>query len=434
MSKKHRLIILSLDAVGRKDMEFLLTLPNFSKFVSEGAFCDKVYSVYPSLTYPAHSSIVTGMKPCNHGIVANTKLQPNRDNPDWLYKRKYIKADTLVDLAKRKGYTICSLLWPVMGGAKIDYNMPEVMVTRKYQNQITACLVNGSPKYLLELNSKFGKMRKGISQPELDDFLMASAKYTIEKYDPDMMLIHLTDVDTTRHNTGAVNDCVTEALRRHDRRLGQLTEWLEAARPMEDTTFVVLGDHCQMDTSNIIYPNKYLADMGLIDIKDSKITDYRAIARSCDGSAYIYVNEKYKNNSDILDKIADVLNEMKKNNSLGIEEIFTGEEAARMGADSKCVAMLESKPGFYFLNQFDVLTEKVSETKNHAMHASHGYLPTKEENITFFAAKGKGIKKGSRPESMYLWDEGVTIAKIMGWELSNADGRVAESIVDINAE
>ena len=80
--------MLSLDAVGRRDMEFMMTLPNFSEVVKNGAFCDRVYSVYPSLTYPAHTAVVTGRMPNNSRIVSNTKLQPNRMDPDWLYKRK----------------------------------------------------------------------------------------------------------------------------------------------------------------------------------------------------------------------------------------------------------------------------------------------------------------------------------------------------------
>ena len=84
--------------------------------------------------------------------------------------------------------------------------------------------------------------------------------------------------------------------------------------------------------------------------------------------------------------------------------------------------MIEGKPGFYFLDQFDVLTEPVSETKNHKMFATHGCRPDKEGNETFFVAYGRGIKAGARRETMHLWDEGPTIARVMGWKLSDTDG------------
>ena len=100
---RRRVVMISLDAVGKRDMEYLLQKPNFKKIVENGAFCSNVSSVYPSLTYPAHSSIVTGMTPDHHRIVTNTKLQPNNKTPDWRYKEKYIQAKTIVDIAKEKG-------------------------------------------------------------------------------------------------------------------------------------------------------------------------------------------------------------------------------------------------------------------------------------------------------------------------------------------
>lgn len=430
-NNRRRLIMVSLDAVGKRDMEFMKTLPNFSKLIENGAFCDTVYSVYPSLTYPAHASIVTGKMPNHHRIVSNTKLQPNRDNPDWLYKEKYIQAKTIVDIAKEKDYTICALLWPVMGKGPIDYNIPEVLVTRKLQNQVTACLANGTPGYLLDVNKRFGHIRHGINEPDLDDFLMASAEYTIKKYDPDMMLIHLTDVDTNRHNHGTTGPEIEAALRRHDDRIGKLIEWLSTTRSMDNTTLIVLGDHCQVDMHTIVYLNKLFVDKGLITLKNKKIVDYKIIAKSCDGSTYIYLNDKYKENETVIEEVMDVINSLKKDERLGIEEIYSCEEAAAMGADGNALCMIEGKRGYYFLNQHDVLTESVNETKNHKMLATHGCLPTKEENITFFAASGYGIKKGARVDTMHLWDEGPTIAKLLGGHLPGADGEVVEEFLDL---
>lgn len=430
MGNKRRIVMVSLDAVGRRDMEFMKSLPNFSKMISEGSFCDRVYSVYPSLTYPAHTSIVTGKKPVNHRIIANTQFQPSRNNPDWLYKRKFIRGTTIVDEAKKAGYTICSLLWPVMGGGKIDWNLPEVLVTRKFQTQVTACLANGSPLYLLDINKRFGHIRHGIEEPALDDFLMACAEYTIDKHDPDMLLIHLTDVDTNRHNYGTWGPEIEAALRRHDERIGKLQKWLEAKRPDEEYVFIVLGDHCQVDMHTVVYLNKLFADKGLLTVKDGVIKDYKIYAKSCDGSTYVYLNPSFANDEALIEEAMDLLNEIKKDERLGIEEIFSAEEAYEMGADGNCLVMIEGKPGYYFLNGTDRLTQPVAELDNHPLFATHGCLPTKEENITFFAAKGPGIKKGATLESMHLWDEGPTIAKLMGWPLKGADGKVIEEFLE----
>lgn len=428
--ENQRLIIVSLDATGKQDMDFMLSLPNFKEIVDNGAFCDTVYSVYPSLTYPAHSAIVTGKMPDHHRIVNNTRFQPSRKKPDWLYKEKYINGKTIVDVATEKGLTVATLLWPVMGGAKVKLNIPEVLVTRKYQTQVTVCLANGTPGYLLDVNKRFGHIRKGVNQPELDDFLIETAKYTIEKYDPDMMLIHLTDVDTNRHDHGVHHEEVTKAMRRHDQRLGVLKECLAKVRPMDKTTFIVLGDHCQLDTHTIVYPNKVFLDKGFLSVKNGKIDSFKAIAKDADGSCYIYVNPEYINDNQFLEELIDTINEMKNDETLGIEAVFTRQEAKELGADSDCFCMLEAKEGYYFLNEFDVLTEPVKDTNNLKMFATHGYLPTKPGNITFFAASGYGIKKGARVESMHLWDEGPTIAKLLGGHLPGVDGRVIDEFLE----
>ncbi len=429
-SEKQRLVMVSLDATGKQDMDFMLTLPNFKRIVDEGAFCDTVYSVYPSLTYPAHSAIVSGKKPNHHRIVNNTRFQPSRKHPDWLYKEKFINGKTIVDVAKEQGMTIATFLWPVMGGAKVDYNIPEVLVTRKFQTQVTACLANGTPGFLLDVNKRFGHIRRGVKQPALDDFLMESVKYCIEKYDPDMLMIHFTDVDTNRHDHGVHHEEVTNAMKRHDKRLGEIREWLEKTRPMDKTTFVVLGDHCQIDTDTIVYPNRLFLDKGFLTVKNGKINSYKAICKDADGSAYIYVNPDYASEEEFLEKLTDTLNEMKNDERMGIEEIFTSEEAAEMGADEDCFCMLEAKDGYYFQNEFDVLTEPVKDSPNLRMYATHGFLPTKPDNITFFAASGYGIKKGARIESMHLWDEGPTIAKILGGHLPGVDGRVITEFLE----
>lgn len=430
MDKKKRVIIISLDAVGKRDMEFMKTLPNFSAIIENGAFCDNVYSVYPSLTYPAHSSIVTGKMPNNHRITANTKLQPSRNKPDWLYKRKYINGTTIVDEAGKAGYKIASFLWPVMGGADIDWNIPEILITRKWQTQITACIANGSPLFLMDVNKRFGSIRHGVLQPDLDDFLMACVEYTIDKYDPDMMLIHLTDVDTNRHDFGTFGPEIEKALRRHDERIGKIKEWLSKKRPLDDTLFIVLGDHCQVDMHTIVYLNTFFKEKNLLTVSGDKVTDYKVIAKSCDGSTYLYLNPKYKDDENVIEQVMDAVNSLKADERLGIEEIYSSEEAAAMGADGNCLAMIEGKPGYYFLNNTDILTEAVKDTKNHKMLATHGCLPSKEGNITFFAMEGPGVKKQSRIGKMHLWDEGPTIAKLMGLSLPDADGRIIEEFME----
>lgn len=429
----RRMIIISFDAVGSRDLTFLSTLPNFGRFMSHGAFCPNVTSVYPSITYPAHTSIVTGKLPRNHGIINNTLLQPRRESPDWMWKRSYIRGTTLYDEAIKKGWKVAALLWPVTAKSRIQYNLPEIFANRPWQNQIMVSAINGTATYELELNKRFGKLRKGVQQPELDNFVHASALYTIDRYHPDMMLIHYTDVDGNRHAYGVNHPKVEDALRRHDRRLGELMEQLERTGNIQDTTIAILGDHYQKDTTMAVYLNYLLLQAGLLKVRKGKIRDFQVIAKNCDGSCYLYKNAKYKNdteaNKETDRKLTEVLTQIDTDDKCGCAHIYSGKEAALLGADPRCVAMIEAKEGYYYLDDFHVLTEPVDDVKKGKMKATHGYFPVDSSYKTFFMALGAGIKGHTRIPQMTLCDEGVTLAKMLGFDLGKVDGKVIEEML-----
>lgn len=424
-----RVMVVSFDAVGRSDLAFLQTLPNFKRFFEGAAFCPHVNSVYPSLTYPAHTSIVTGKMPKNHGVVNNTKLQPKREKADWIYQRKYIKGTTLYEEAKKKGIQTAALLWPVVGKSKIKYAVPEIMVTRKWQNQILVNAVNGPVRYQLEINKRFGYLRDGVRQPALDDFIQASALHTIRKYNPGLFFLHLTDVDTNRHIYGVHHEKVRAAFARHDRRLGEIMTALSETGDMNDTCVVILGDHYQKDVERIAYLNYALEKEGLIRTKNGRIVDWQAVAKSCDGSAYLYLKEGKGAQEALRRKVRRLVDALAAREDYGIARVFTREEAAQMGADPSCFLMVEAKDGWVFLDEWEQESKAVSEEKAHATRGTHGYLPQGEAYQTFFAAKGCGIKPGVVEREIALWDEGATLAALMGLDLGKVDGKVIKEIL-----
>ena len=168
----QRMLVVSLDAVGSRDLEYMRSLPNFKRIWDRSAYCDHVKSVYPSITYPAHSSIVTGMKPGRHGVVNNIRLQPKRSGKeDWLWQRKYINVTTIYDQARKNGWTTAALLWPVTAQSKIKYCVPEIFPNRTWQNQVMISALNGPISYQIELLKKFGHLLDGVKQPNLDNFV-----------------------------------------------------------------------------------------------------------------------------------------------------------------------------------------------------------------------------------------------------------------------
>lgn len=430
---KQRLFLISLDAVGSKDMEYMSSLPNFGSFLKGAAYCPNVKSVYPTLTYPAHTSIVTGKYPIHHGIVNNTTFQPKRLKPDWFYQRKNIIGTTLYDEVIKKGWKVAALLWPVTGKSEIHYNLPEIHPYRWWQTQITTTLTQGSAGFILGLLPYLKMIKKGTRQPALDDFVHKSALHTIRKYNPNLFMLHYLDVDFTRHGYGLNNEHVREAMHRMDKRLGELLRVIEETGDMDNTTICILGDHYQKDTHTIFYPNTYLKNRGYVKTKGDKIASYKAVVKNCDGSAYIYLNPSYEEGSPEWEKLkAEVLklfDEVMQNKDFGIKCIFSREEAVQKGADAQCIGMLEAADGFYFLDETEVLLRNVSEEKLHKMRATHGYDPMGEDYGTFFMAKGKGIRENVRIDSMNLVDEGATLAHMLNVNLGDTDGKIIHEIL-----
>ncbi|MBS4177826.1 ectonucleotide pyrophosphatase/phosphodiesterase [Lederbergia citrea] len=426
------LIVISFDCLSTLDFPMLEELPHFRELLQGASYCKQVETIYPSVTYPCHATIVTGNFPNRHGVINNTLLQPGNPSPDWFWYRRYIKGTTLYDEAKKAGMSTAALLWPVTAKADIDYNMPEIFANRPWQNQIAVSIQSGSVLYQLEMNKRFGHIRKGLNQPELDDFVLESAVHTIKKKKPNVMLIHFTDLDTQRHFHGFSSNEAHEAIRRHDIRLGRIMGALKESGLYEQSTIVALGDHSALDESKAIKLNVLLRERGLIQSDNSgKITDWKAYCKSCDGSAYIYL----KDEKDIATKkyMNELLHQLLQNESNGIESVLNGEEAGEKGADERSAFMIEALRGYYFTEHLDgmfidEITAEDVAAKRYTV-ASHGYSPEKENYTTVFIASGKGINKNVVIPSMHLVDEGPTLARLIDVDLGETDGRVIEEMI-----
>ena len=424
--KDSYMIIISLDAVDTKDFEILRELPNFKRLSEKSSYSKEVDTVYPSLTYPAHTTIVTGKYPNNHGIINNTLVQPGNTSPDWFWHKDKIQGKTIYDLAKEKGLKTAALLWPVTAKANIDYNLPEIFANRWWQNQILVSLANGSKAYQFQLNSRFRNLRNGINQPELDNFVIASLLHTLRKKQPELIMVHLTDVDSQRHQHGYSSPEALYGLKRHDSRIGEILNCLQLMGIQDETTIVVLGDHSCKDTDYVIKLNKLFIDKGWI-VFDNKgrLSDWIVFMNSCDGSAYIYLKDNC--NLELLNQVKSLIEEFSKNNNNCIEEILIGEEACKVGADKTCALMLEAKEGYYFVGDFE--GQPIEKTGNKYYKATHGYSTKhKKDYKTFFMISGSNIKKDFNIGKMHLVDEGPTIAKLLGGTLPEADGKVINHI------
>ncbi|GKV57944.1 alkaline phosphatase family protein [Sporosarcina sp. NCCP-2222] len=422
-------IVISFDCLSAKDFEQIQKLPNFQRLLEGASYCRNVKTIYPSVTYPCHTSIITGNYPIRHGITANTLVQPGRQSPDWYWHRRHVKGTTVYDEAKKAGMSTAALLWPVTARAKIDFHIPEIFANRKWHSQTAVSLHNGSFFYTFDMNRKFGHLRQGIHQPWLDDFVTAAATYTIREKKPNLMLIHLVDLDSHRHQHGFDSQEAKEALKRHDARLGEILNAIEESGIREKTTVVALGDHSSIDEHTVIKMNVLLKDSGLIGIgKKGKVTSWKAYCQSNDGSCYIHVSDPL-----VKDRVRALLYSLVSNPKNGIETVYDSVEMKQMGANGEAAFMLEAREGFYFSESLNgdayELIQDADVADGLYTRACHGYSPKKSGYETVFIAKGKGIKEGVILPAMSLVDEGPTFARLLGLDLGEVDGRVLNELL-----
>ena len=427
------LIVISFDCLSALDFPMFEGLPHFRELLKKASICRNVETVYPSVTYPCHTSIVTGNYPNRHGVVSNTLLQPGRESPDWYWHRRHVKGTTLYDEAKKAGMSTAALLWPVTAKAKIDYHMPEIFANRPWQNKIPVSLLNGSIGYQLAMHKRFGHLRDGLAQPQLDDFVTESVVHTIKTEKPNLMLVHLVDLDSQRHHHGFSSSEAHDAIRRHDVRLGKIVAALKDSGIYDSATIIALGDHSALDHTKVVKLNVLFKESGLIQLnKNGKVKDWKAYCKSNDGSAYIYL----KDQDDVRTKerVKALLHSLTMDEKNGVEFVLEEEEGVRSGADEQAAFMIEACRGYYFTEHLDgqyidlITAEDVERGKY--THASHGYSTDKEQYNTVFIATGKGIKPNVDIEAMKLIDEGPTFAHLLGLSLGQTDGRVIKECVE----
>ncbi len=425
MKKQQYVWILSLDGLASSDWKRITELPHFQDYLEKAAYCRTVYSVYPSVTYPAHTSIVTGKYPVHHGVINNTRLQPGRlGHEDWYWKRKAIHGRTLYDLAWEKGMSTAAFLWPVTGGAKsLTYNIPEVFANRRWDNQISASLRNGSKLLQAEVMLCYGNELNGIAQPNLDRFVHKAFLYTLRTRAPQVCFVHYSELDAMRHRFGHSSREADEALRHHDERLGDLLAFAREKGIMDQLTIAVLGDHSSLDVSYAVHLNSLFLQKGWIQTDaQGRIVGYQALSHTCDGSAYVYVTQPA-----LVGPVRETLAAFSLENDCCIEKIYSADAARRFGANGACSLMLEARRGYYFLDELqkEIISkvDPANENMPHKMLSSHGYSPYKKEYTTVFSLRGPGIASGEVLSSMHLIDEGPLLAHVLGGTLPEADGR-----------
>src|ERR1051326_6792276 len=166
---------------------YKLKIPNLRRLCRQGSFAEGVETIYPSLTYPSHTTIVTGVKPARHGIFSNHIWHdPGQQNDDWFWYTSAIKTPTLWSEARKAGLKTAAIGWPVTVGAEIDYNLPEIW-HGTYDNSLENTIKNATPGLVEKILPGLPPTAKLFD----DETRTRAAEAIINNYQPNLLLLHI---------------------------------------------------------------------------------------------------------------------------------------------------------------------------------------------------------------------------------------------------
>jgi len=387
--------------------------PNLRALMKDGAYAEGVNSVFPSMTYPSHTTIVTGVQPAKHGIFYNNMFTPDGAPQQPYWQDSSIQVKTIWKAAKAKGMTVASLYWPVSANAPVDYNIPDIGSLGD-----TVCEQYSLPQgFYAEVKKEvFGgvdKIDAGKNQN-----VAKIAAYVIQKSKPGLMTIHLFSVDHAEHVTGRQGAEVQEAVADADEAVGIIMDALKAAGIWENTVLFIGGDHGFYDVKKTVSPNVWLKKAGMMD--DLKSGDWKAQFNTSGGSAYLYLKDP--SDKATVTKVKALLN-AQPDSVKQYYRIISKEQLTKGGFNPNVA--------FAITGEHDAAFSSAStgEALKGGKGGTHGHFPDTKNIRTGLVAHGPGIRKGAVIEEMNLRDMTPVIVKLLGLSFPQVDGKIPAGLL-----
>ncbi len=405
--------------------------PMMRRMAREGAHADRVRGVTPTVTYPSHTTLVTGALPARHGIAHNRPFEPGGPSGAWNVESERIRVPTLWDAVAERGGTSAGISWPVSVGARMDWNIPEFWSVSGREGELTGPAAHTAalrsrvtpPGLLEEIEARslgaFPAYYWGRNRSR-EDAVGAMAGHLIEAYRPTLLVVHLNQTDYHQHAHGREHPEVELAVAAVDRAIARMAEAAERAGILERTAFVVSGDHGFVDVHTRLSPNVWLVEAGLHGPGLDR-GEWRAAFHPGGGSAFLRLRDPA--DEAAVRAVRRVLAELPADDR-SLFRVVEREELAALGADPESPLALAAVPG----------VTMNGDTRGPARAAgnggAHGYFPDVRDVATGFVAWGAGVVPGGRVTGMGLEDVAPVVAALLGLEFSPADGVLRPGILD----
>jgi predicted AlkP superfamily pyrophosphatase or phosphodiesterase len=408
--RQRTVVVISLDGFPAYALDNpRLPIPTLRKLAREGAAATAMRPINPTVTWPNHTTMVTGVDASRHQVLFNGLLTRHPADGSmtiepWRNKDLLVHAETVYDVAYRAGLTTAQVDWVAIYGARtINWSFAE----------------QPDPNGLIETDLiQAGVVTKeqlanfDDSSPAWQDEIRTDAAVQIlKRYKPNLMLVHLLCLDDINHQYGPMSDASLEAMAFLDDRVKQISDTLTSSH--QPFTLLIVSDHGFRKTNHAIYPNTLLRQEGLV--RDAWVVPDG-------GLAMVYVTDPNRR-AELLPKLSTLFRGVE-----GVEHVYTQEDFGKLGlpspgqSDQAPDLLIAAKPG-------NVFASGMPDGKGEANGGTHGYLNSDPQMQAIFMAWGSGIKPGVRLGTISNLDVAPTIAALLGIELTNATGRPLTGIL-----
>lgn len=392
-----------------------LAVPNLRALLREGTYATGVRGVLPTVTYPSHTTLLTGAAPARHGIHANLTFDPLRRNDHgWYWYSEDVRVATLWDAAAEAHLGTVNVHWPVSVGAHIGWNLPQIWRTGT-DDDLKLQRALGTPGLERALTARLGPYPGSEEETvAADETRMKFAIELLEQKHPDFMTAYMTGLDTQQHATGPFSPEANAVLERIDAQVGLLRAAAGRVAPGRATVCVV-SDHGFAAVEHDVNVLSAFTTAGLLDVDAAgKVTGWQATAWPAGGSIAIVL--AHPEDTDLVQRVQRLLEFLAADPANGIERILDHGQIAAEGGFPEAQFLIALRPGYEYGDHLS--GPLVSAPSNRGMH---GYPPDHPDMRSVFFITGPGISAGRSLGEIDMRQIAPTLAAILHVRLPAAE-------------
>jgi Type I phosphodiesterase / nucleotide pyrophosphatase len=398
-----------------------LNIPNLRRIFETGTYAEGVRGVMPTVTYPSHTTLLTGVGPAKHGIWNNVAFDPLQVNLEgWYWYTEDIRVPTLWDAAAKANLTVGSVSWPVSVGARsVRYLIPEVWrATTADDLKLLRSL--STPGLLAEFEPALGPYVSDIEAGLSGDWSRARyAERIIREKHADFITVHLAALDHIEHQYGPFSTEANAALETIDQMVGILVKAMRDGAAL--AAACIVSDHGFAPIHIQVNLNTAFVKAGLISPNPHKtgsrvagVTDWKADAWAAGGSYLIRLKDAH--DAITREVVGKLLHTLAADPANGIDRVLDRDEIAQLGGSPDATFAVDLKLGFSAGSALD--GPLVREIKP---GGAHGYLPTHPEMLASFFIAGEGLRSGVNLGKIDMRSIAPTVARYLSVPLPTAD-------------